>query len=67
MIRTEFEELMQLSIEAGTIKGPIAYEKYMADADSSGCGTVSSGHHVTPAGQRRWGRHASARSGPAHR
>jgi NitT/TauT family transport system substrate-binding protein len=29
MIRGEFEELMQLSIEAGTIKHPIAYEKYM--------------------------------------
>jgi NitT/TauT family transport system substrate-binding protein len=29
MIRTEFEELMQLSIEAGTIKHPIAYETYM--------------------------------------
>ena len=29
MIRTEFEELMQLSMEAGTIKHPIAYEKYV--------------------------------------
>lgn len=29
MIRSEFEELMQLSLEAGTIKRPIAYEKYM--------------------------------------
>jgi NitT/TauT family transport system substrate-binding protein len=29
MIRAEFEELMQLSIEAGTIKQPIAYETYM--------------------------------------
>jgi NitT/TauT family transport system substrate-binding protein len=29
MIRAEFEELMQLSIEAGTIKHPIAYETYM--------------------------------------
>jgi NitT/TauT family transport system substrate-binding protein len=28
MIRTELEELMQLSLEAGTIKHPIAYEKY---------------------------------------
>jgi NitT/TauT family transport system substrate-binding protein len=32
MIRSEFEELMQLSIEAGTIKGPIAYEKYMDES-----------------------------------
>jgi NitT/TauT family transport system substrate-binding protein len=29
MIREEFEELMQLSIQAGTIKKPIAYETYM--------------------------------------
>jgi NitT/TauT family transport system substrate-binding protein len=29
MIRTEFEELMQLSIAAGTIKHPIPYEKYV--------------------------------------
>ena len=29
MIRSEFEELMQLSLDAGTIKHPIAYEKYV--------------------------------------
>jgi len=29
MIRTEFEELMQLSLEAGTIKRPISYETYV--------------------------------------
>jgi NitT/TauT family transport system substrate-binding protein len=29
MIRSEFEELMQLSLQAGTIKHPIAYEKYV--------------------------------------
>lgn len=29
MVRTELEELMQLSIEAGTIKHPIPYEKYV--------------------------------------
>jgi NitT/TauT family transport system substrate-binding protein len=29
MIRTEFEELMKLSLEAGTIKHPIPYEKYV--------------------------------------
>ena len=29
MIREEFEDLMQLSIEAGTIKHPIAYETYI--------------------------------------
>jgi NitT/TauT family transport system substrate-binding protein len=29
MIRSEFEELMQLSIEAGTLKHPVAYETYM--------------------------------------
>jgi NitT/TauT family transport system substrate-binding protein len=31
MIREEFEELMQLSIEAGTITHPIAYESYMEE------------------------------------
>ena len=29
MIRAEFDELMQLSVEAGTIKHPIAYESYV--------------------------------------
>jgi NitT/TauT family transport system substrate-binding protein len=29
MIRSEFEELMKLSMEAGTIKHPIPYEKYV--------------------------------------
>jgi NitT/TauT family transport system substrate-binding protein len=32
MIRSEFEELMQLSIEAGTLKHPIAYESYMDES-----------------------------------
>ena len=32
MIRTEFEELMQLSIEAGTLKQAVAYEKYMDES-----------------------------------
>ena len=32
MIRAEFEELMQLSIEAGTIRHPIAYETYMDES-----------------------------------
>jgi NitT/TauT family transport system substrate-binding protein len=32
MIRSEFEELMQLSIDAGTIKQPIAYETYMDES-----------------------------------
>jgi len=32
MIRSEFEELMQLSIEAGTIRHPIAYETYMDES-----------------------------------
>lgn len=31
MIRTEFDELMQLSMDAGTIKHPIPYEKYVAE------------------------------------
>lgn len=29
MIRAEFDELMQLSMEAGTLKRPVAYEKYV--------------------------------------
>jgi NitT/TauT family transport system substrate-binding protein len=29
MIRSEFEELMQLSMAAGTISHPIPYEKYV--------------------------------------
>ena len=29
MIRAEFEELMQLSVEAGNLKRPVAYEKYV--------------------------------------
>jgi NitT/TauT family transport system substrate-binding protein len=32
MIRSEFEELMHLSIEAGTIEHPIAYEKYVDES-----------------------------------
>jgi NitT/TauT family transport system substrate-binding protein len=32
IIRSEFEELMQLSLEAGTIKRPIPYEKYMDES-----------------------------------
>ena len=32
MIRPEFEELMELSLQAGTIKHPIAYEKYMDES-----------------------------------
>jgi NitT/TauT family transport system substrate-binding protein len=32
MIRGEFEELMQLSIDAGTLKHPVAYETYVDDS-----------------------------------
>ena len=32
MIRTEFEELMQLSLEAGTLKRPVAYEQYVDES-----------------------------------
>jgi NitT/TauT family transport system substrate-binding protein len=32
MIREEFEDLMRLSIEAGTIKHPIPYEKYIDES-----------------------------------
>ena len=42
MIRAEFEELMQLSIEAGTIKHPIPYEKYV---DEQLCAQRQAGRH----------------------
>ncbi|HSW84261.1 MAG TPA: hypothetical protein VLH12_12335, partial [Usitatibacter sp.] len=32
MIRAEFEELMQLSIEAGTLKRPVTYERYVDES-----------------------------------
>jgi NitT/TauT family transport system substrate-binding protein len=32
MIRAEFEELMQLSMEAGTLKSPVPYEKYVDES-----------------------------------
>ncbi|HME73870.1 MAG TPA: ABC transporter substrate-binding protein [Myxococcota bacterium] len=32
MIRSEFDELMQLSVEAGTIKRPIPYESYVDES-----------------------------------
>jgi NitT/TauT family transport system substrate-binding protein len=32
LIRQEFDELMQLSIEAGTLSRPVAYEKYVDDS-----------------------------------
>ena len=32
MVRAEFEELMQLSIDAGTIKHPVPYETYMDES-----------------------------------
>jgi len=35
MVRAEFEDLMQLSIEAGTIKHPIAYETYVDESFAS--------------------------------
>src|SRR6185436_1498894 len=36
MIRSEFEELMQLSMQAGTIKHPIPYEKYVDERFTRG-------------------------------
>ena len=35
MIRSEFEELMRLSLEAGTIKRPIPYENYVDESFAS--------------------------------
>jgi NitT/TauT family transport system substrate-binding protein len=31
MIQEEFEDLMQLSLQAGTLKRPIAFERYIDD------------------------------------
>ena len=36
MIRSEFEELMQLSIEAGTLSRPVPYESYMDESFARG-------------------------------
>lgn len=41
MIRNEFEELMRLSMEAGTIKHPIAYETYMDESFARAAQPVS--------------------------
>jgi NitT/TauT family transport system substrate-binding protein len=43
MVRAEFEELMQLSIAAGTIKHPIAYETYVDEtfAKNARAATIS--------------------------
>lgn len=32
IIRSEFQELMELSVEAGTLRRPVAYEKYMDES-----------------------------------
>ncbi len=32
MIRAEFDDLMQLSVEAGTLKAPVAYERYVDES-----------------------------------
>ena len=32
MIRSEFDDLMQLSIQAGTLKAPVPYEKYVDES-----------------------------------
>jgi len=32
LIRDEFDELMQLSIEAGTLKNPVDYDKYVDES-----------------------------------
>lgn len=40
MIKAEFDELMQLSVEAGTLKKPIPYEKYVDDSFAKAAGPV---------------------------
>lgn len=41
MIRTEFEELMQLSMEAGTLKEPVPYEKYVDESFTKAAAAAS--------------------------
>jgi NitT/TauT family transport system substrate-binding protein len=31
MVKEEFDELMQLSLQAGTLKRPVAFERYIDD------------------------------------
>jgi NitT/TauT family transport system substrate-binding protein len=31
MIKEEFEDMMELSLQAGTLKGPVAFERYVED------------------------------------
>jgi NitT/TauT family transport system substrate-binding protein len=35
MVRAEFEDMMQLSVEAGTLKRPVAYERYVDESFAS--------------------------------
>jgi len=32
MLRAEFDELMQLSVQAGTLKRPVRYEQYVDES-----------------------------------
>jgi NitT/TauT family transport system substrate-binding protein len=41
MIRTEFEDLMQLSVDAGTLSRPVAYERYVDESFASHAQPVS--------------------------
>jgi NitT/TauT family transport system substrate-binding protein len=41
LLRSEFEDLMQLSVAAGTIKHPIAYEKYVDEQFAHGAQPTS--------------------------
>src|SRR4029077_3102467 len=41
MIRSEFEDLMQLSVQAGTLQRPIAYERYVDESFASHAQPVS--------------------------
>ena len=50
MIRSEFEELMQLSLAAGTIKHPIPYETYVDESFAHEC---QAGRHRSCEGKTR--------------
>jgi NitT/TauT family transport system substrate-binding protein len=41
MVRAEFEELMQLSVQAGTLKQPVPYQRYLDESFASHAQPVS--------------------------
>ena len=67
MIRAEFEELMQLSIEAGTIKHPIPYETYVDESFAQARAARGDRALSAPCARSRAARAAAARCSPRRR